>query len=84
MLRALLEVEVSKKCTRLFGAKHISKSECEKHFRSGALLQVDLLKKRTSLWREAHLEVKMQNTTRSDRFAKMILRDDPASLFCGR
>ena len=40
-------------------AKHTSKSKCEKHNRFGALLEVDMMKKCTPLWREAHLEVKM-------------------------
>ena len=40
-------------------AKHTSKSKCEKHTRFGALLEVEMMKKCTPLWREAHLEVKM-------------------------
>ena len=40
------------------GAKHISKSKCTKHTRFGALLQVEMSKKCTPLWREAHFEVK--------------------------
>ena len=41
------------------GAKHISKSKCTKHIRSGPLLEVEMSKKCTPLWREAHFEVKM-------------------------
>ena len=41
------------------GAKHISKSKCTKHTRSGPLLAVEMSKKCTPLWREAHFEVKM-------------------------
>ena len=41
------------------GAKHISKSKCTKHTILGPLLEVEMLKKCTPLWREAHLEVKM-------------------------
>jgi len=41
------------------GAKHISKSKCTKHTRFGALLEVEMSKKCTPLWREAHFEVKM-------------------------
>ena len=41
------------------GAKHISKSKCTKNTRSGPLLEVEMSKKCTLLWREAHFEVKM-------------------------
>ena len=41
------------------GAKHISKSKCTKHLSVGPLLEVEMLKKCTPLWREGHLEVKM-------------------------
>ena len=44
------------------GAKHISKSKCTKHTRSGPLLEVAMSKKCTPLWREAHFEVKMYKT----------------------
>ena len=44
------------------GAKHISKSKCTKHTSSGPLLEVEMSKKRTLLWREAHFEVKMCKT----------------------
>ena len=44
------------------GAKHISKSKCTKHTIVGALLEVEMSKKCTPLWREAHLEVKMCKT----------------------
>ena len=42
-------------------AKHISKSKCTKHT-SGLLLAVEMPKKCTRLWREAHFEVKMLKT----------------------
>ena len=48
-----------RKSARRCGAKHISKSKCTKHTSSGPLLAVEMLKKCTSLWREAHFEVKM-------------------------
>ena len=48
-----------RKSARRCGAKHISKSKCTKHTRSGPLLEVEMLKKRTPLWREAHFQVKM-------------------------
>ena len=41
------------------GAKHISKSKCTKHTSSGPLLEVEMSKNCTPLWREAHFEVKM-------------------------
>jgi len=44
------------------GAKHISKSNCTKHTSSGPLLEVEMLKKCTPLWREAHFQVKMLKT----------------------
>ena len=44
------------------GAKHISKSKCTKHPMLGPLLEVEMLKKCTSLWREAHFQVKMYKT----------------------
>ena len=50
------------KCARRCGAKHISKSKCTKHLSSGPLLEVEMFKKCTPLWREAHFEVKMYKT----------------------
>ena len=47
---------------RRCGAKHMSKSKCTKHTSSGPLLAVEMLKKCTPLWREAHFEVKMLKT----------------------
>ena len=47
---------------RRCGAKHISKSKCTKHLSVGRLLEVEMWKKCTPLWREAHLEVKMLKT----------------------
>ena len=44
------------------GAKHNSKLQCVKQTSSGPLLAVEMLKKRTPLWREAHFEVKMLKT----------------------
>ena len=43
-------------------AKHISKSKCTKHTTVGLLLEVEMSKKCTPLWREAHFEVKMHKT----------------------
>ena len=41
------------------GGKHISKSTCTKHLSLGALLEVEMFKKCTPLWREDHFEVKI-------------------------
>ena len=51
-----------RKSARRCGAKHISKSKCTKHTILGPLLEVEMLKKCTPLWREAHFEVKMFKT----------------------
>ena len=47
-----------RKSARRCGAKHISKSKCTKQTRLGPLLEVEMSKKCTPLWREAHFEVK--------------------------
>ena len=44
------------------GAKHISKSKVLKTYGLGALLEVNMSKKCTPLWCEAHFEVKMLKT----------------------
>ena len=51
-----------RKSARHCGAKHISKSKCAKHISVGRLLEVEMSKKCTPLWREAHFEVKMLKT----------------------
>ena len=48
-----------RKSARCCGAKHISKSTCAKHTMFGPFLEVQMSKKCTPLWREAHFEVKM-------------------------
>ena len=50
-----------KKSTSLW-RKHISKSKCTKHTMLGPLLEVQMSKKCTALWREAHFEVKIFKT----------------------
>ena len=50
------------KSARCCGAKHISKWKCTKHTILGPLLEVEMSKKCTLLWREAHFEVKMYKT----------------------
>ena len=51
-----------RKSARRCGAKHISKSKCTKHTIVGPLLEVEMSKKCTPLWCEAHFEVKMYKT----------------------
>ena len=48
-----------RKSARRCGQKHISKSKCTKHHMFAPLLEVEMSKKCTALWREAHFEVKM-------------------------
>ena len=48
-----------RKSARRCGAKHIWKWTCTKHTILGPLLAVEMSKKCTPLWREAHFEVKM-------------------------
>ena len=50
------------KSARRCGAKHILKSKCTKHTILGPLLEVEMLKKCTPLWREARFQVKMCKT----------------------
>ena len=54
-----------RKSARRCGAKHISKSKCTKHTMVGPLLEVEMLKKCTPLWREAHFQVKSVKNWRS-------------------
>ena len=51
-----------RKSARRCGAKHISKSKCTKHHMFAPLLEVQISKKCTPLWREAHFEVNMYKT----------------------
>ena len=53
-----------RKSARRCGAKHISKSKCAKHRGLGPLLEVEMSKKCTPLWHEAHFEVKMYKKLR--------------------
>ena len=50
------------KSARRCGAKHIWKSKVAKHTMFGRLLEVEMWKKCTPLWRQAELEVKMYKT----------------------
>ena len=51
-----------RKSARRCGAKHISKLKCTKHHMFAPLLEVQMSKKCTPLWREAHFQVKMYKT----------------------
>ena len=51
-----------RKSARRSGPKHISKSKCTKHHMFAPLLEVQMSKKCTPLWREAHFEVNMLKT----------------------
>ena len=51
-----------RKSARRCGAKHISKSKVLKTDSLGPLLEVQMSKKCTPLWREAHVQVKMLKT----------------------
>ena len=53
------------KNARRCGAKHISKWKCTKHTILGPLLEVEMSKKCTPLWHEAHFEVKSVKNWRS-------------------
>ena len=54
-----------RKSARRCGAKHMCKSKCTKHTNLGPLLEVEMMKKCTPLWREAHFEVKSVKNWRS-------------------
>ena len=52
----------------------ISKTKCTKHTSVGPLLEVEMSKKCTLLWREAHFQQNVQNTPGSDHFWKLRCR----------
>ena len=64
-----------RKSARCCGAKHISESKVSKTDGFGTLLEVEMSKECTLLWREAHFQVKMyKNTPRSEHFWKLRCR----------
>ena len=64
-----------RKSARRCGAKHISKSKCTKHQGFGPLLEVEMSKKCTPLWREAPFPSQnVQNTSAPDHFWKLRCR----------
>ena len=50
------------KSARRCGAKHVSKSKCTKHLSVGPLLEVEISKRCTPFWCEAHFQVKILKT----------------------
>ena len=60
-LEHFLELRCRKSAHRC-GAKHISKSKCTKHTKFGTLFEIEMSKKCTPLWREAHFKVNMYKT----------------------
>ena len=54
-----------RKSARRCGATHISKSKCKKDTNIGPLLEVEMWKKCTLLWRETHFQVKKLKTHHS-------------------
>ena len=68
-----------RKSARRCGAKHMSKSKCTTHTIVGPLLQVEMSKKCTALWREAHFEVKMLKTHKNTRGSDTFGGSDVAS-----
>ena len=73
---ALLEVEMSKKCTPIVARSTFRSQKCTKHTMLGPLLEVEMSKKCTPLWREAHFEVKTctKHTRCSEHFWKLRCR----------
>ena len=57
-----------RKSVRRCGAKHIPKSTCTKHTSFEAFLEVEMSKKCTPLWPEAHFEVKSAKLPVPDHF----------------
>ena len=67
------------KSARCCGAKHVSKSKCTKHTILGSLLEVEMLKKWTPLWREAHFPSQnVQSTPLSEHFWSWDVEKVPA------
>ena len=62
-----------RKSARRCGAKHVSKSKCTKHTTFGPLLEVEMSKKCTPLWRHIS-KSNAQNTPFSDHFWRLRCR----------
>ena len=63
-----------RKSARRCGAKHISKSKCTKHTIVGPLLEVEMSKKCTPVWREAHITLGPSSSTLTTMTLKMFRR----------
>ena len=63
-----------RKSVRRCGTKHISKSKYTKHTRLGTLLEVEMSKKCTPLWRESHFEVKMFKKKKKEKVLGPLLK----------
>ena len=59
------------------GTKHICKSKCTTHLSLGALLEVEMSKKCTRSWREAHFEVEMYKAKQFSHLWKMLKKCTP-------
>ena len=64
-----------RKSARRCGAKHISKSKCTKHLSFGPLLEVEMLKKCTPLWREDNYNYNNYNYTTTTKQLQLQLYD---------
>ena len=62
------------KSARRCGAKHISKQKCTKHLSFGPLLEVEMSKKWTPVWRKAHLEVKSDKNSGVEKVHPVLAR----------
>ena len=62
------------KSARRCGAKHVSKSKRTKHTRSGPLLEVEMSKKCTPLWRSTFRSQNVQNAPGPDHLWKLRCR----------
>ena len=71
-----------RKSARRCGAKYISKSKCTKHTMLGPLLEVEMSKKCTPLWREAHFQVKMYKTHHEGDTSEGCARFRPVFVVC--
>ena len=69
------------KSGRRCGAKHISKPKCTKHTILGPLLEVEMSKKWTPLWRSTFRSQNLQNTRGADHFWHLRCRKSASS--CG-
>ena len=84
ILGALLEVEMSKKCTLLWREARFEINMLKKINMFGPLLEVEMLKKCAPLWHEARFEVKMHKTDNSEHFWKLRCRKSIEKVRAGK